>query len=209
MILSNLKENKLRKNQGLTLLELLITMSIFVIIMIAIGSFVGDIFSYNKMFNNSLTTYDQIRRVLQPIASEVRSASPSSLGSYPILSAQDNSFSFFSDINDDGLKEKIRYFLSGTSLLRGVIYPTGNPLSYSSSEIVSTIVVNVNNNLVPVFNYYDQDYSGEELPLVQPVNIAEIRLVKITLIVDDNPNKPPRPVTISTEVSLRNLKDNL
>jgi len=210
MIINTFKKINIKDKRGITLIELLITMTIFLIIMIAVGSFVKDIFSYNKIFNNSLTAYDDIRKILQPISSEVRSMSSSSIGSYPIELAQSNSLVFFADINNDGLKERIRYYLSGNILMKGIIVPSGNPLQYlSSSEISSAIIPNVNNGLVPIFNYYDNSYTGGSLPLAQPVNISKIRLIGINLIVDADLNNPPKPVSISTEVSLRNLKDNL
>jgi hypothetical protein len=41
------------------------------------------------------------------------------------------------------------------------------------------------------------------------VSVPAVRLVKITVIVDANPAKMPAPRTFTTQVSLRNLKDNL
>jgi len=132
------------------------------------------------------------------------------LGSYPIETAGITAFTFFSDINSDGLKERIRYFLSGTTLMKGVIVPLGSPLQYlSNTEVLTEIVHNVRNGSTPIFTYYDSSYNGSTSPLSQPVSILSVRLVMITLILEGDPNRQPAPITVTTEVSIRNLKDNL
>lgn len=203
-------KNNLKINSGFTLVEVLVTMAIFTVIMGAIGVFARDTFYFNNIFSGGLTSYDEAKKVLQPVASEIRGASPSSLGAYNIEQATDTSFVFFTDTNNDGLKERIRYFLSGTTLRRGVISPTGSPLQYvNANETFTDIVPNLRNGATPIFDYYDTNYNGSSAPLTQPVSITTIRLVKITLIIDVDPNRPPLPITVSTQVNLRNLKDNL
>lgn len=191
-------------------MELLVTMAIFLLIMGIVGKFAKDIFNYEDIFSSGLTAYDEARKVLQPIASEIRSASSSSLGSYPIETTGTNNFIFFTDINNDGLKERIRYYLSGTTLMRGVISPSGSPLQYlSGNETTTEIVHGVRNGSTAIFTYYDTNYSGSSSPLSAPISVFNVRLVKITLIIDDNLNKPPTAVTVTTQVTIRNLKDNL
>lgn len=201
------KENFLA---GFTLIEILVTMAIFSLIMGAVGLFARDIFYYNNIFSGGLTSYDDAKKILQPITSEIRSASPSSLGAYSIEIADNTNFVFYSDIINNGLKERVRYFLSGTNLMRGVIIPSGNPLKYlSNSETVSEIVHNIRNGSTPIFTYYDTNYNGSTSSLPIPVSVLSIRLVKITLIIDADPNRPPLPITVTTEANIRNLKDNL
>jgi type II secretory pathway component PulJ len=209
MFINNFFKN-IKINRGITLLETLIAVSIFSIVMIAIGSFARDLFFYNDVFTGGLTSYDEARKVLQPIASEIRSASSSSLGSYPIEKASNTEFIFFSDIDNNGSKERIRYFLVGNILKRGVIVPTGSPLQYlSANETISDIVHGVSNGSTPIFSYYNSSYNGSTAPLTQPVSIIDVRLVKIIIVIDADPNRPPAPVTVTTQVSIRNLKDNL
>ena len=106
------------------------------------------------------------------------------------------------------MKEKVRYFLAGTTLQKGVIKPTGSPLIYNSiNEKISTFVNNVIST--SIFDYYDENYDGTTAPLSFPVNVSDIRLVKITVMVEQDPNRSPTPMVFSTQVSIRNLKDNL
>lgn len=203
-------KNVIKKNKGITLMELLVVITIFLLILGVVSKFASDIFHYEDTFSSGLTAYDEARKVLQPVTSEIRSASPSSLGSYPIEMAGGNSFIFFTDINNDGLKERIRYYLSGSILMKGVIAPTGNPLQYlSGNEINSEIIHGIVNGSTPIFTYFDTNYNGSTSPLSSPVPVLSVRLVKINLIVDDNINKPPSAVTVTTQVTIRNIKDNL
>jgi prepilin-type N-terminal cleavage/methylation domain-containing protein len=211
----NIKNNNepillVTRQGGFTVVEILVTMAIFSIIIGAVSLFARDIFYFNNIFSGGLISYDDAEKILQPVSSEIRSASPSSLGAYSIEQADNNNFTFFTDINNDGLKERIRYFLSGNILKKGVIIPSGNPLQYSSgNETITDIVFNLRNGVTPIFAYYDTNYNGSTAPLTVPVSIPSIRLVKITLVIDVDPNKPPLPITVTTEVSIRNLKDNL
>lgn len=192
------------------MIELVIGIAVLVAMVGVIGLFARNAFYYNSVFSGGLTAYDDARHVLQPMSSEIRSMSPSSLGSYPIEVAADNSFIFFTDINDDGLKERVRYFVQGTTLKKGVITPSGSPLQYNTAnEVISELVHNLRNGTTPVFTYYDTNYNGTTSALTQPVDISYIRLIKVNMIVDVDPNRSPVPVTVTTQISVRNLKDNL
>ncbi|MEK9201667.1 MAG: hypothetical protein AAB944_01715, partial [Patescibacteria group bacterium] len=111
---------------------------------------------------------------------------------------------------NDGLQERVRYFLSGTDLRKGVIKPSGNPLQYNpASETFSTLARDVRNGGQNLFDYYDANYDGTTAALTQPVSVSVVRLVKVTVIIDADINRAPSPKTFMTQVSFRNLKDNL
>lgn len=94
--------------------------------------------------------------------------------------------------------------------MRGIINPTGNPLEYDpQSEITSEIVHGVINGSTPIFTYYDSNYNGNSSPLISPFSVLLIRLVKINLIIDKDINNPPSEIMVTTQVVVRNLKDNL
>ncbi len=206
----NISNKKIARNRGFNIIELVISIAVLTIMLGVIGLFARNTFYYNSIFSGGLTAYDDARHILRPMSSEIRSASPSALGSYPIETADNNAFTFFTDIDDDGLKERVRYFVDGTTLKKGVISPTGNPIQYvTANEKITELVHNLRNGVIPIFTYYDSNYNGVTPALVQPVLITSIRLVKITMIVDVDPNRSPVPVTITTQMSLRNLKDNL
>ena len=202
-----------KKSIGFSMIELIIGISLLLMIGVAIWTFQKDIFSLNSTISDSVVAQDDVRRIFKTITSEIRSASASSIGGYSIDSATSTSFIFYSDINDNGIKERIRYFLDGNTLKKGIVEPSGNPIIYNlANEKISEIVHNIrniDNNTAPIFSYYDTNYDGSTPPLADPVNILAIRLVKITVIVDQDTSKLPSAVTFTTQVSIRNLKDNL
>jgi hypothetical protein len=202
------QKNKTEKNCGLTIIEILFSVSISIIVIIALTLFAKNIWQNNAFISSGLGDIDAVRTALKTMTAEIRTAGPADTGAYTISQANDTTFSLYSDINSNGLREKVRYFLENGSLKKGVITPTGSPLSYIlSNEVITTIIPYVTNT--NIFNYYDENYAGTTSPLSVPINIPAVRLVKITVTVDKNPNKPPAPMTMTTQVSIRNLKDNL
>jgi prepilin-type N-terminal cleavage/methylation domain-containing protein len=197
---------------GFTLVETLITMAIFLVIMLGVTSFQRDVFVDNTISQGFFTTTQGAEEILRNMVSPLRSASQGSDGSYPILTAGTSTLTFFSDLYNNGVKERVRYFISGTTLEEGIIVPNGTPLSYgNATETISYLAYNVRNiaSSTDVFDYYDDTYNGTSSPLTQPVSVSAVRLVKITLILDTNPTRAPAPIVYTTQVSLRDLKDNL
>lgn len=197
-----------RNRKGFTLIELLLGISVFTLIVIALIIFSKNIFNYSSFISSGLNDVNTGRQAMKVMTAEIRTASTASTGAYTIALANSTTFTFYSDIDDDGLKEKVRYFLNGTSLEKGVIKPTGNPLTYNSAnEVITTLALYVRNT--SIFNYYDKNYDGTTAPLTLPVNPSSIRLIKITINVDKDLSRPPGESIFSTQISIRNLKDNL
>lgn len=201
-----MQNNYKNKKGGFTLVETLFGIAIFVLIIGAVTLFGKNIWVYNSFISGELDSVNINRAALKAITAEIRTASSGNNGAYAISQASETNFTIYSDIYDNGLKEKVRYFLNGTALQKGVTIPTGSPLGYTGSEVITTLITNVTNS--SIFAYYDKNYDGTTASL-SPVDIPSIRLVKITVTTDKNPNAPPSPITTSTQISLRNLKDNL
>ncbi|MEI6580741.1 MAG: type II secretion system protein [bacterium] len=201
------KKNIIKKN-GFTLVEILFTISIFIVVFSTLTLFAKNIWTYSTFISGGLENVDTSRNALKMMASEIRTASQADTGAYTISQATNTSFSFYSDINGDGLKEKVRYFLENGSIKKGVIKPTGLILSYvQSNEILTTVASYITNS--SIFYYFDENYDGTTEPLSSPINVSSIRLVKIIITMDKDVNRPPAPMTMTTQVSIRNLKDNL
>jgi len=192
------------------MVEIIVSLGIFSILALVILGWQKDIFSINALFTKRLTSQEDIRKVIKNFIAETRTAQLSEAGSYPLETANKDTFTFYSDIDYDGIKEKVRYFLNNHQLKKGVIEPSGQPPVYNpDNETVVISAKNIINNNDEVFLYYDKDYDGDDSPLSQPVNILNVRLVQITLTVDEDPNRPPDPITETSQTSIRNLKDNL
>lgn len=218
-----LANNKSLKNQtlqqktmpklvsGFTLVELLISIFIISVITFTVSTFQKDVFSLNYSLQGSLNAQIDARHVLRVMVFELREMSPSALGAYPIALASSTAITFYSDINNDGLKDRVRYFLSGTDVKKGVVAPSGSPVTYNdANEKLSTIITGyVASSTSPLFQYYPSSYTGTTVPLPVPINIPSVRLVRINVFIDKDPNHSPALLIVTSQVSLRNLKDNL
>lgn len=202
-------------NRAFTIVEVVVSISILVIIMAAVSSFQYDVLNYNRSSATTLTNIQEAQSIVKVMAKEIRSMSPSSNGAYPILSAGTSTVTFFADVDSDGTKEKIRYYIGTTTTTRNTIYrgfvkPSGSPISYSGSESTKILATGIrNSSSTPIFEYYNSTYTGTSSAMTYPLAITTIRLVRINLTIDSDPNKSPVLKTFTTQVNLRNLKDNL
>ncbi len=196
---------------GFSLVETLVAVAILTLVIFAATTLQRDIFALNIFFQGSLNTQLDARHVIKVMVAELREASPSSLGGYPIELASTTAITFYSDINNDGLKERVRYYLSGNRVMKGVLSPTGNPLVYNNAnETNSTLITGyVASSTLPMFQYFTSTYAGTSTPLTYPIDLSRIRLVKISVIIDRDTNRSPVPITVTSQVTIRNLKDNL
>ena len=196
-------------NKGLTLLEVIVAIGIFSLIVGAIMQIFLFSWRNNAIVWEQLATQNEGRKVIQDFSNELREASASSIGSYPIESASGAAIVFFSNIDSDSLVERIRYFTSGTTLKKGVIKPASSPLAYiTSTETITDVAHDVANGTSTIFSYYNENFSGAQSPLSSPVTIAQIRMVKISLRLEEDPNLSPVPFYIESKVAIRNLKNN-
>jgi prepilin-type N-terminal cleavage/methylation domain-containing protein len=205
------KMKNISQKKGMTLAEIVVVIGILGIIMIAISYFQVNILKNNKYSFDSLSSTQDARSILRTMIKELRSASPSNNGSFPIIIAATNTLSFYSDVNADGLKEQMKYFIASSTLKKSVIIPSGSPLTYNSAnEKLSILAYNIKNAATSsLFEYFDEDYSGTSTSLTQPVTITNVHLIKINLLIDSDPNRAPILRTYTSQVNLRNLKDNL
>lgn len=199
-----------KRRFAFTITELIIAIGIFALIILTVSFWQKDIFLFNDVLNKKLIIQGEIQKTIKDFVAETRTAQISNHGHYPLEEANKDSFIFYSDIDGDNLRERIRYFLEEKTLKRGVIKPTGQPLSYNSTnEKITKLVHNLVNPNNEIFTYYDKNYDGNNSPLPQPVDILSVRLVKITITVDEDINRPPESITGISQVLIRNLKDNL
>ncbi|MEK7567598.1 MAG: hypothetical protein AAB513_01605 [Patescibacteria group bacterium] len=196
---------------GATLFEIIITVAILALVINVVAAFSADVFRFSGTIYNSVQAQQDARNILRQLAFELRTTSPSNIGAYALAETSANRIRFYSDIDGDGLKEEVIYFLSadGRTLYKNIRKPSGAPLQYTGSFSTSTIANDIVNGATPLFTYYDTNYDGTSAPLTQPVNILSVRLVRIEVIIERDPNRAPIPINVSTQVSLRNLKDNL
>jgi len=202
---------KYKNKKGFTLLELLVAMGIFTLISGAVTYLITDGLRYSRIIWDQLEGQSDVRKVLSEVVNDVRRAETSSSGAYPIESASKYSLVFYANIDADSFREKVRYFLDGTNLKKGVIKPSGSPLVYSAANekivILARNVTNITQNQ-NVFSYYNQSYTGTGNALSEPVTVTDVRVVRVQLEIERDANKSPVPIRGESLTEIRNLKTN-
>ncbi|MBX4195888.1 type II secretion system GspH family protein [Candidatus Parcubacteria bacterium] len=200
------------KTKGFTIVEVLFSISIVAAVSWTVINFAKNVLGLNQSASQSLTAQLEGRKTIKSIVSEVRTAIPSATGAYTIESAATGTLTFFADIDGDGRSERIHYFADTATktLKRGVVISSGNPSSYNlGTEIVTTLANDLLSTSTPIFEYFDSSYAGTSTPLAVPVDVSRIRLIRVTIFIEKDPNRTPLPMKLTSEVMLRNLKDNL
>ena len=204
------KKPRLFSSAGYTLIEIIIVLAILALIGGIFFTFQRDVFFHSSVIQSGAMAENSLQNVLRQFIGEARGVRPAVTGAYAIDTAATSTFIFYSDIDSDTQPERVRYFLAGTDFKRGVVDPTGSPSVYNlSEEKIKTVATDVINGPIDIFSYFGQDFNGAGDPLVQPVDVAQIRLVKINIGFDPNPTRPFQPMWISSVVMFRNLKGAL
>jgi len=91
---------------------------------------------------------------------------------------------------------------------KGITQPTGWPVKYlTENEDVLIISENIQNEVrgEPVFTYYD----GDNNLLGSEDRLEKTTFIKVKLIINVNPNRPPEDFILESSTQIRNLKTNL
>ena len=194
------------------MLEAVVVISIFTTASVVVTSVIIQGLRVNSFANEQNEALNNARRGVEFMIKEIREASTSENGSFPISAADAQELIFYSDLDIDQETERIRYFLDGTDLKKGVIEPVGVPGTYpSGNEVISILSEYVRNGADPIFYYYNEDWPADQVsnPLTQPVEVDDIKFVKTYLKINIDPTKAPNPAELESSTTIRNLKDNL
>jgi len=200
----------LKNNRGITLVEIIVAVGIFSLLAIAVATIFTYSLKANKIIWEQLSTQNEGRKIVQDFVNELRSANYSSIGAYTLETVAEKEITFYSNIDGDSYKERVRYFLSGDTLKKGITKPSGTPLVYSTStELIIDVVHDVYNTSTPIFYYYSQNYGyTSSTPLSQPVSVTAVKMVGVVLELEEDPRASPLPFHIESKVEIRNLKEN-
>lgn len=196
--------------RGFTLIEVMFALGMFAAIAGVVSWIVITSIHSNAIIWEQLTTQNNGRAVLDQFVNNVRKAEGSSIGNYVVERATDSEFVFYANVDDDTAKERVRFWLSGTDVYRGVTHVTGTPLGYADTETVVRLAESVVNTQqgIPLFEYYDDTYPASQTPLSSPVNVTKVRLVRMQIELEKDPTQSPEPLHVETVVSIRSLKAN-
>jgi len=131
--------------------------------------------------------------------------------------ASDNSIIFLADASRRVGPQcphamKVRFEFSWTEELpgldhefrKGVIKPVGSPPTYPTDQEKISIISSYVRNMPPIFQYFDRN--GKPL-ISYPARLKDTKLMRVYLVVNVDPNRPPHDFELESSVQLRNLKD--
>ena len=192
--------------KGFTFIELLVVIAMVGVVSTALSGLIQSFYKDNAYLLEETEATDNARRGMDDTISEIREATYGDDGSYPIASAATSSMTIYADTDGDASVEKVTYSLKGTTFYRTITNSSGNPPTYTASgAATSTIATNVRNTgATPIFTYYDD--SGAQLSSTS-TDPSKISSVKVTLLVDLNPDRAPNVFTFSETATVRNLRD--
>ena len=159
-------------------------------------------YSSNAYIIQQAYAVESARKGVEIMVREVKEATYSDVGAYPVIEAEEQIFVFYSDVDKDDNVEMVRYYLNGTNFERGETESVGDPPVYDySNEIVSVLSDNVRNNTERIFTYYN----ASSTEITDLGILTGIKMVKASLIVNVDPNGPPEEFTLTSSAQLRNL----
>jgi len=205
-------KKKASNSHGMTIIEVMVSIAIFVI---AIEGFTLLFMRSWKMNSYTLEMGQSSFAVSQGVntmISYLRKVRQADDGSYPIKSATDNDLVVFSDYDKDGVTERLHFYLQNSQIKMGVTNPTSTmPKTYPAGDQQTKILADkiVNASSEPIFYYYNKDYPGDAAhnPVATPADVLAVRLIKIFLKINIEPNRGPENIETQSIVELRNLND--
>ncbi|HUY62262.1 MAG TPA: type II secretion system protein [Candidatus Paceibacterota bacterium] len=190
---------------GFTLIETLVTIALTTIVMVALTFLIQYFYQTNAYALEETQAIDSARLSIEHTVADLREASYGADGSYPIAAAATSTVTFYADVDADGTVEKVRYYLSGSTLYRGATEPATSSPSYAGQPEATTLVVdNIRNGTsTPLFTYF----GANGTQLAEPVDAGQVASVRIDIRTDINPNRAPAIYTLVGGATLRNLHD--
>jgi type II secretory pathway pseudopilin PulG len=193
---------------GLTIIETLITIAITAIVILVLTSSILFFYRSNTYTVEQSFAINSARKGIEFMVRDMREATYSDEGAYPVISIGDYTFSFYSDVDRDASVERIRYFVEGTNLKKGVTNSSGDPPKYNDiDEIISLVSEAVRNveQATPVFDYFDK--TGAQI--TDFGKVTDVAFVRVNVVVNVNPSRAPNEFLLRSSATLRNLKTNL
>lgn len=191
-------------NTGFSLVETILVVAISTFVFLAMVSAINFFYRTNDYSVQQAAAITSARRGVENMVRDIREASYSNNGAYPVLEMSTSSFTFFSDIDQDEMVEQVRYFLDGTDFKLATTKPTGNPPSYTTgTENIQIVSDNVRNNAQnePVFRYFNA--AGQEMTDLE--KREELAFVRVEVIVNVDPNRKPENITLHSSATMRNV----
>ena len=193
--------------RGLTLIEMLVSIAITIILLGSLSMFIIRSFQLNKYAIEQGLNSSVMQNAMHSFSANLREARQGEEGSYLLNDCQDYEITFFSDIDNDDVVEKLTYYLNNGQLILQIIEPDMgvNPPSYDtgsgSARVIGAGVVNETLS-EPLFYYYEEDGTT---PLAAGFDSSQVELVRLKIFVNVDIEEAPDSMQLETMIRPRNI----
>jgi type II secretory pathway pseudopilin PulG len=194
---------------GMTLMEMVIAIGIYVILMLAVMTSITSLYRSNAYAVEQSGEVDSARRGVTQWNRDAKGMTTAEDGTWPLAVIEPHRLGYYSDTDRDDSVEYVEYILSTTTLRKFTYNPTGSPLSYDLTtpdtvEVLSEYVQNINQS-TSTFFYFDN--AGNALASTSP--LINVRFIQFQIVVNIDPDRNPGEFMLRSSLAPRNLKDNL
>lgn len=190
-----------RSKRGMTLIELIVTISIMTVVTAAVMGIIQSFYKDNDYLIAETAALASARSGVDKTVYDLRQATYGDDGSYPIAAAGTSTLTVYANADHGSDVEKLQYTLLNNTLYTQMTYATGSPPTYTGKQSTTTIATYVQNTADPVFTYFDS--SGNQLSS-SSTNLAAIASIRVKVEINLNPNRGPNTFTLSETATLRN-----
>lgn len=193
---------KISYKKGISLIELIVTAGLFVIISGLMLVMIVRSFNSYRFSKQTIDAQEKASTAMRDFEKNTR-------GATQILTSTPGELIFYSYLLDDRqpAPSRVRYYAENGNLMKGVIHPTGTGPVFvypSDQEFFKAIAKNVMNGDT-LFLYYND----ASVQIGDPTPVDAVRMIKMTVTIDEDTSDSPEAISGATSVNLRNLKTNL
>lgn len=193
------------RSKAFTIVELLVVMSIMTILGGIVTNYIVKIGRQNSQIEATAIGQKDLNLAIDRLDRVIRSSTL-------LLSTTDMSLRVraYANTGDAAPSEIYFYVDSASNFKYQVIPPSGSPPSYTydaSHAVTYTLLTNLQNSSPsnPLFKYYNDNNTL----LVSPVSQTDVTAIEVDPSILDTKKFLKKPLSVTTLVSLRNLKTNL
>jgi len=195
-----------KDKRGITLIEILISISISAVVSLLIAQFFFSTIRYSKTISSHLDATYYGKKIVSIIKQELHRNTASATGEYPVHLANNYEIVFFTKLPNFTQTAKVRYWLEDRTLYKSITPFSEETTSYQPEDAVTqTIMTNCANIEadIPLFLFYSREVDIHNTePLAVPAIQTSIGLVQTTLLLDPENLPEEEYITHTNQVRL-------
>jgi len=194
----------------MSFVEMIIVLTIFSILMIALGNSIATLYRTNAYTIAQSYQVFNARRGIESMVRDIREMTFADDGAFPLARMEDHLIGFYSDIDRDDSVEYVEYELATSTILTKRVYDaTGGTPAYNTTVADETLILSefVQNIIDATSTFMYFDTTGTLATAT--TSVTDIRFIRVQSIVNIDPVRDPGQFMLRSSASLRNIIDNI